>query len=460
MEKRICLAALMLAAVAGESMAASNAEDIARLGKDLTPWGAEKAGNADGSIPAYNGRLRPPASYDPAKPDIRPDPFVDEKPLYSVTAANLDEHAERVSEGFKAMLRKYPGFRMDVYPTHRTANYPDYVLDNTRKNAATCELTEDRLQLAGTCYGGVPFPIPQNGSEVMWNRTLKYDQFGYSSPRQVSTLVNANGGKVLTARWAVWQTFPHYDPARSEPIGKDEITEYLRIEYNAPARKAGEKLVIHDSVDMLDIGRRAWSYLPGQRRVKLSPDIAYDTPGPSNGGVGTVDDTQVFYGAHDRYDFKLLGKREMYIPYNTFKLNDPTLCSDDKLLTPNFLNPDCLRWELHRVWAVEATLKPGKRHVYPRRVFYFDEDLPAVGMGDNYDEAGKIYRVTAMHYQPFYESTGHNSHEFVIYDLASGAYVRQDYNEAGGPAMTVTPPEQAKASLFYQPASLSGSGVR
>lgn len=460
MNKKLYLSSLLLASVINEGWAASGADEIARLGGELTPWGAIAAGNNDGTIVPYTGGLEPPSSYDPARPGFRPDPFADEQPLFSVTADNLDGHAEFVSEGFKEMLRNYPGFRMDIYPSHRTAKYPGYVIANTLKNAETCSLSENRLELAGACYAGVPFPIPNTGSEVMWNRTLKYDQYAYSSQNQRSMLVDTRGGRTLTGQWTLDQTFPPYDPVRTKPIAADEIIEMLRISYDSPARKAGEKLVIHDSVDMANVGRRAWSYLPGQRRVKLSPDIAYDTPSPSGGGVGVVDETQVFYGSHDRYNFELLGKKEMYIPYNTFRLQGTAQCSEDSMHQPKFLNPDCVRWEKHRVWVVEATLREGKRHVYPRRVFYWDEDIPAVGMSDNYDEAGDIYRVTAGHYYPFYETYGHNTHESVTYDLTSSAYVRQDYSVAGKSGMVVPDSDQAKPSMYYQPSALTGSGVR
>ena len=460
--KTFAMHAAVLCAIgtANLASAALSPDEIARLGKDLTPWGAEKAGNADGSIPAYTGGIEPPAAYDPAKPGIRPDPFASEKPLFSITAANMEQYADKLSDGTREMLRKYPTYRLDIYPTHRTAKYPDYVIENTLKNAQSCELAESRLQLAGQCFGGVPFPIPKNGSQVMWNRTLKYDQFAYYSPNQLSTLVDSSGRKIQTGSFAYWQTFPHYAPDRSDPISSDEMLEYGRVDWTGPARKAGEKLVLHDSVDMLNTGRRAWTYLPGQRRVKLSPDVAYDTPSPAGGGVGTVDDTQVFYGSQDRYDFELIGKKEMYIPYNTFKLHDPQQCGPDKVFTPNHLNPDCVRWELHRVWVVEAKLKAGKRHVYAKRTFYWDEDIPAVGMADNYDDSGKIYRVSQIHYYPFYETTGHNPHEFVVHDMTSGAYVRQAYTEAGKGMMVVTDPKDAKASGFYQPNSLTAGGVR
>lgn len=461
MNMRASILALTIALGASSGVTAgATPEEIKKLGTTLTIWGAEMAGNADKTIPPYTGGINPPADYDPSKPGFRPDPFAGEKPLFSITAANADKYADKLTEGVKEMLKKYPSFRIDVYPTHRTAKYPKYVLDNTLKNASSCKLAENLLQISGTCYGGVPFPIPKNGSEVMWNRTLKYDQFAYYSPAQTSTMVDTRGRAILTGAFEYWQTFPAYEPGRSTPLAPDEILEYGRVDWTGPARKAGEILVLHDSVDMQNVGRRAWTYLPGQRRVKLSPDVAYDTPSPAGGGVGTVDDTQVFYGSQDRYDYKLVGKKEIFIPYNTFKLHDPNRCSSEKVFTPNHLNPDCIRWELHRVWVVEATLKDGKRHVYPRRTIYWDEDVYAVGMADNYDDAGKIYRVTWNHYYPFYETTGHNTHEFVVHDMASGAYVRQAYTPAGGGMMVVTKPTEAKPSSFYQPNALAQRGVR
>jgi hypothetical protein len=447
--------------VTGSAMAESSPDEIKKLGTSLTIWGAEAGGNADKTIPAYTGGLKPPAGYDPAKPTDRPDPFADEKPLFSISAANADKYGDKLTAGIKEMLKKYPSFRLDVYPTHRTASYPKYVLDNSLKNAATCKLADNLLQLAGTCWGGVPFPIPKNGAEVMWNRALKYDQFAYHSLMQTSTMVDTRGRAIQTGEFEYWQTFPPMDPSRTTPLDNtNEILEYGRVNWTGPTRKAGEILVLHDAIDMVNVGRLAWTYLPGQRRVKLSPDVAYDTPSPAGGGIGTVDETQVFYGAQDRYNYKLVGKKEMYIPYNTFKLHDEKVCSDDKVFTPHHLNPDCIRWELHRVWVLEATLKDGKRHVYPRRTIYWDEDVFAVGMSDNYDDAGKIYRVTWNHYYPFYETTGHNTHEFVVHDMPGGGYVRQAYTPAGKPMMTVSKPADAKPASFYQPQALSQSGVR
>ncbi|MCY1267169.1 hypothetical protein D9M68_170240 [compost metagenome] len=453
---RSVLAVAICSTAMAQANAAATAEEIGQLGSKYTPWGAEMAGNTDGSIPAYSGPIKAPASYDPGKPGVRPDPFAHEKPLFSITGQNMAQYADKLSEGIRTMLQKYPSYRLDVYPSHRTASYPQYFLDNTRKNATSCRTRDDELAL-DNCYGGVPFPFPKTGNEVMWNRLLKFDQYAFQTDGFTSSVVDSRGGRTVTGVAKMYIQYPIFDPKRTEPIAADDLYEMLRIDFTDPARKNGEKLIVHDSIDMARIGRRAWQYLPGQRRVKLSPDIAYDTPSPTGGGVAVVDESAVFYGALDRYDFKLLGKKEMFIPYNAYRIGDPSVCPDNVAEgTKNHLNPDCMRWELHRVWAVEATLKEGKRHVYPRRVFFWDEDLPGVGIGDAYDATGKIYRVSHSIPITNYESVGHKTDEMVTYDLNTGAYCRQQNSTMAGGWYATEP----RPNTFFSSAALTGGGIR
>ncbi|ENO87294.1 DUF1329 domain-containing protein [Thauera linaloolentis] len=450
------LAAAFAAAFSAPLLAAATPEELKSIGTTHLPWGAEKAGNKEGTIPAYAGPVAPPASYDPKTPGIRPDPFADEKPLFSIDASNMEQYADKLADGTKEMLKKYPHYRLDVYPSHRTASYPQLFLDNAVKNASECKLSENELLLVG-CYAGTPFPFPKSGSEVMWNRIFKFDQHAFKTDGMGGSIVDSQGNRTVTGVGAMFIQYPIFDPKRSTPIGPDEAYERMRIEYTDPARKAGEKLIIHDSVDMVKIGRKAWQYLPGQRRVKLSPDIAYDTPSPTGGGASVVDESAVFYGALDRYNYKLLGKKELYIPYNTYKVRDPNACPDTVAeSTKNVLNPDCVRWELHRVWVVEATVKEGKRHVYPRRVMYWDEDLPGVGIGDAYDSGGRLYRVTHTLPITFYENTGHMTDEWVTYDLATGAYTRQQNSTMKG-GWVVTDP---KPDSFFNAETMAGGGIR
>jgi hypothetical protein len=289
----------------------------------------------------------------------------------------------------------------------------------------------------------------------MWNRFMKYQGTSLRADDIMTTVVNANGQVTDTAGWRQRLQWPTWDK-RTEPLRGDELHELSRTDYTEPARKNGEKLVLNDGLDMGSNPRRAWSYLVGQRRVKLAPDVAYDTPTPTGAGIGVVDESEVFFGAFDRYDFKLVGKKEMYIPYNSFKGQDQKACGRDAVFTKNHLNPDCVRWELHRVWVVEATLKEGKRHIYPRRVIYWDEDMPAAGMTDNYDGTGALYRMTYNASFPFYESEGYSTSEFVVHDLASGAYTRQSYTLAQTGWMVVEPLPES----FFSPGAMAGSGIR
>mgnify|MGYP000908958050 FL=1 len=91
--------AMMALGASGAALAVATPEEIKQLGTTLTPWGAIKAGNADGSIPAYTGGIEPPASYDAKKPQFRPDPFAAEKPLFSITAANMAKYEDKLSAG-------------------------------------------------------------------------------------------------------------------------------------------------------------------------------------------------------------------------------------------------------------------------------------------------------------------------------------------------------------------------
>lgn len=302
------LAAFAGLAIAGPAFAGP-AEDADKLGTTLTPWGAEKEGNKEGTIPAYTGPIKPPAGYDAKKPGVRPDPFAGEKPLFSIDAKNVDKYADKVSEGNKAMFKKYPTYRMDVYPSHRTVNYPKYVLDNTKKNVGQCKTVADGLQVEN-CFAGFPFPFPKTGSEVMWNRLWKFDAFMIESAGMTGTVVDTQGNRTVTGIGKMWIEYPIYNPAKTTPVALNETYGRIRIDYTDPPRKAGEKLIVLDGVDMVGVGRKAFSYLPGQRRVKLAPDIAYDTPSPTGGGAGTVDEAAVWYGSLDRYNFKLIGKRK------------------------------------------------------------------------------------------------------------------------------------------------------
>jgi len=377
-------AACLTAFVAPFSASAGvGAEEAARLKADLTPLGAERAGNKDGSIPAWTGGYLTPIPGD--KPGgRRGDPFKDEKPLYSITAKTLDQYADRLSDGTKAMLKKYPDtFRVDVYKTHRTAAAPQWVYDNTFKNATRAKTSGDLIEGA---YGGIPFPIPKSGAEVMWNHILRWRGTSWQFNTNMYQLTT-DGKAVMTTDGIGDQQMPYYLPDGS-PEKWDGDFWLLRLVNSGPPIRAGEAIVVRENLDYRKT--QSWVYLTGQRRVRKLPNPCCDTPAASTAGVMSIDEVEVFTGRLERFDWKLLGKQEMIVPYNTNRLLQPT--TDAEVLAAHHLAPNQMRWELHRVWVVEATLREGKRHQAPKSRYYCDEDTWTCVLGDRWDANGQLWK--------------------------------------------------------------------
>ncbi len=444
--KALVGAGLMLA---GAAHAAVTADEAKQLGTTLTIVGAEKAGNKDGSIPEYTGGLTtPPAGFNKAK-GVRPDPFANEKPLFSIDAKNMDKYADRLSDGTKAMMKAYPDYRIDVYPSHRTVAFPKYVLDATQKNATTAKISPDGLSMS-VSHHGVPFPIPKSGYEAMWNHLTRFTGQTILMPKYSAYNVDASGKPTLASQGQYYQEWPYYNSGKAET----ELFSKMRTFYTAPARRAGEALMLVEPIDLSVRDRRAWQYLPGQRRVRLAPDIAYDTPNPSTAGASTYDDVYLFNGKMDRFDFKLIGKREMYVSYNNYR----TMYSDNIVaqLGPKFIKPEAMRYELHRVWVVEAKLKEGKRHVYQRRVFYLDEDSWIAVGSDAYDGRGQLWRVGFSFMAPSYDVPAPGTPGSGHYDLINGSYYVHMLPGSDGMQQS----DKALSDAEWSPDVLAGRGVR
>lgn len=444
--KSIAAACAAIACV-GSAHAAVSEEDAKQLGKTLTPVGAEIAGNKEGTIPPYTGGLTTaPASFKKGS-GIRPDPFADDKPLYSIDAKNMDQYADKLTDGLKALMKKYPTYRIDVYPTHRSQAFPQKVLDNTVKNATHCKTIENNLALAPDCRGGFPFPIAKNGYEVMWNHLVVYggDRMDF---RAKAYFMDSSGRLITTDDFTVQFEYPYYIEGSHQP----ETYSRLRTD-KLLTRSVGSATVLWEYMNPVAQPRRAWSYSPGQRRVRAAPDFSYDTPTDASGGIETYDDITFFSGVMDRYDFKLIGKKELYLPYNAYKAQYFTKAED--LFKPNHMNPDKLRWELHRVFVVEGTLKQGKRHIYSKRVYYFDEDKGAA-LADIFDMSGKLWRVKMAAGLPSYDIPASNYRGGLTYDLVNGTYYMSSHTaETGG-----MPTGQPKPSSFFTPDAMAGGGIR
>ena len=429
----------------GIATAAVSGEEAAQLGKNLTPIGAEAAANKDGSIPAYAGGL---SKADGAQGGQLADPYAADKPVLVITKANMAQYADKLTAGPKALLERYGSFRADIYPTRRSVAFPQYVTSTTRACATTAKLTRGGESMEG-CLAGYPFPIPKNGQEAMWNHLVRYSGRAYESKFQ-NYNVNAGHATLATAATNV-QDFPYWDKAKD---GSTNIFVRLKNVFTGPARRAGEQFLIVDPLSYADTGRRAWQYLPGQRRVKLAPTLAFDTPNPGTAGATTFDDAFLFNGSLERYDFQLVGKQEIYVPYNAYRLVFAPKA--DQVFTANHINPDFVRWELHRVWVVDATLKPGKRHIYAKRRFYLDEDSWGALASDEYDARGQLYRAGFAFQTPRYTWPAPNSDSTVHYDLIAGIYAVTGWL---GPDGSTRSPEPLP-DREWSAAALAGSCLR
>ena len=445
------LAASLVMAIGAQAQAAVSTQEAAKLGSSLTLVGAEKAASADGAIPAYAGGLTTaPASFK-AGDSMRPDPFASEKPVLVIDGKNVDQYKGMLTATTVELAKRFPTFRVDVYPTHRTVALPQAVLDNSVKNASGAKSLEGGLAIDNV-LPGVPFPIPQSGSEAMWNFLLRYQGVNINS-KYDSWNVDSAGVPSLATTGQVFITYPIYENL-AQTISSADVYYQMKLYYTGPARRAGESIMLKDAANPLQQPRRAWQYLPGQRRVKLAPNLAYDTPNPGTAGAGTYDDVFVFNGALDRYDWKLVGKQEMIVPYNTYKL---TYAQDPKsLTTPNHLAPDFVRWEKHRVWVVEGNLKAGARHVYQKRRFYLDEDSWAALASDQYDARGQLYRGSFAFLSQSYDKQVPDSTPFMIYDLVGGSY---NINGVVGPYGGIRYIDSLSKAQ-WSPESLAGAGIR
>ncbi len=392
------------------------------LGARLTPAGAEKAGLTDARIPDWSGGLTaPPAGvrFDPRK-DNPPDPFPVDRPYLEVTGDNADQYGGYLTDGHKAMLKAHGDYKMKIYPTRRTCATPFYVYSATRANADISQLTSDGDGIQGGIMG-VPFPLNRSAQEIMWNARLRFN--GFKWKRQFATApVQSNGSYDLVTtkdesivRWA--------NPAVRSVSELNNIIYLYIAKTIAPARIAGNVILVHESSNPAVDPRKAWAYSSGTRRVRRAPDIAYDNPGNNIDGMSTSDSFGGFNGAMDRYDWSIKGRRAAFIPYNDYKVLHAKYVD---LLKLGHINQDVVRYEAHRVWTVEAKLKPGSRHVYARRVFYVDEDSYMISAAENYDGRGQLWRMqeqmTVNYYHvPLCGIAGH-----MVYDLLSGRYLATD----------------------------------
>lgn len=394
-------------------LAKAPADQIARLGKDLTPIGAEAAASKDGAVPAWT----PAKQSGKLSGEYASDPTIEaEKSIYTVTGADLAKYADKLSEGHKYLLKTFPSYKMNVYPSHRTVAWPEFIYASTKVNAEKCELigTDD----PNNCQQGFPYPIPQTGAEVIWNHRIKWRG---DTVRRNNDQMNVDAsGKYQLAQLVEDVSFLYANEKNPVPLtnGKGLFLYYLS-KIVAPPRTAGTMILVNESGGTGATGRAAWLYAPALKRIRRAPAVCCDNPYEGSDGQQFYDQVDMFNGVLERYTWKLVGKRQMIVPYNNFKASRTKY---DELARPNHLNVDVPRYENHRVWVVEATLKPGERHTYAKRVFYVDEDSWSILMVDCYDAQGGLFNFQEGMATPQYNVLTHFTVPEIIYHFDSGRY--------------------------------------
>jgi len=398
-------------------------QEADQLKGKLTPMGAEKAGSKDGAIPAWSGGLtKAPACYK-GEGTRYCDPFPEDKPQFTITPANAQQYAARLSVGQLEMFKKYPTYKMNVFASRRTFANPQFIYDATYKNALNASLGGNGEALTGAIIG-TPFPVPKTGHEPIWNHKVRY--FGASVQRWNNQFAVTTAGGYNQVKIREDVMFPYMRKGATPENINNVIIYFLQI-VTAPARLAGTITLVHETMDQIKEPRRAWQYNPGQRRLRRAPNVGYDNPGTAADGLRTNDQTNTFNGAMDRYTWKIVGKKDLYVPYNSFVLHDGKYKYSD-IMKKSHINQDLPRYELHRVWVVDSVTKPGTTHIYKRRTYYIDEDSWAILVVDIYDRRDQLWRFqeshTAMAYdKPFLAPIGET-----IYDLQSNRYLAQAFN--------------------------------
>ncbi|MBB2495286.1 DUF1329 domain-containing protein [Aquipseudomonas ullengensis] len=427
-----------------------SAEQAAQLNSTLTPFGAERKGDAAHGIPEWTGGMtQAPAGYG-GPGSFHVDPYAGEKPLRVIDAQNMQADAAYLSEGVKALLKTYPQtFKVPVYTSHRSFAAPQDIYQNTFVNAQKAELDGAGYGLVNA-YAGIPFPIPADGRQAIWNHIARW-QGRYIDEVAVTAQVTPSGSYSILREHI--QLLSNYYNPKKDAGSLDNIIYYFGSELLPPSRDVGRALLVQETIDQVAAPRSAWIYNPGQRRVRRAPTLAYDTP---IDGI-YADDTDMYNGATDRYDWKLVGKQELLVPYHNYAMEKPGL-KVDELVKPGHLNSDLTRWEMHRVWVIEATLRAGQRHVHAKRRFYLDEDSWYALMVENYDARGELWHVNLAFTKNAYEVPVITPVNLVFHDLIARSYtaIGLRNNEKAPRQFLLTPPPESN----WTPASLRRKGTQ
>jgi hypothetical protein len=462
---------LVVAVPAWARVPPERAAEVGLEGTRLTPMGAIRAGNDEGTIPPWEGGIAvPPPGYESGGWYV--DPYPDDKPLFTITARNYQQYQDKLMPGTIAMLQKYPEtFFVTVYPTRRSAALPLWHYEGSVWNARRTRFCdpplgpnrEQRCLDTSTYRPGVPFPIPNDGGEAMYNHSLyfvghytwtgyAFNAFADGTYAEQTRNERSLHVQYMTPEEKPKGTFFERRGGAAWCFGQEEL---------APPRNAGSINGGCNYFESSDFD--AYVYIPGQRRVRKAPEIGfYDSPSTGSDGLRTSDSRGMFTttGDEEWYTFAEPQRKEYFIPYNSYKLAAPGYEMKD-IVRAGHINSDLKRYELHRVWVLEGTLKPGFRHLSPRRFGYLDEDSWAGAAAEMYDANGELWRVSESYLLQYYDVPLINYWAEDNSDLINGRHASSAGFFNVGAKRGTGPPTFVKPDpAYFTPAGLRKYGVR
>jgi hypothetical protein len=408
-----CLSMILASTQPGTSSAAVPEHQATRLQAELSPVGAERAQgrtevgfipeSSDSSLGDFEDEFEEIVDP-PTRVGAWPDPsdtaqLASEAPLFAISASTLNRYREHLTASHFALLQTNPNtYFMNVYPSRRTVRWPQAIERATVANATRCSL-EGTDTLVG-CRLGFPFPLPQSGAEVIWNHKLRWR--GDAMSRINNQLVVRPDGSHSITRLAEDFVFDYANLSNPGRLDREQRAIFRFVsEVLTPPRIAGHFVLMHERAGIGGQGRVAWQLRPGEARQRRAPEAGFDQVYEGSDGLQVFDQIDVFNGSLERYDWTLVGKRDVFVPYNAVLL-DGASSRPDEIVLATHLNPKFLRYELHRVWVVEAALRSGQRHAMLKRRFYVDEDswmILSVDMLDNYGDAYQFQEAHIV-YEP------------------------------------------------------------
>jgi len=406
----------------------AHGQTAADLGTNrFTPIGADPRPSNDGEIPSWTGGLAstPAGISGVVRGRTYPDPFAADKPIVQITPANADQYRAKLTDGQYEQLKRIPGFAMNIYPSRRSCAYPRAVYDWTRNNVGHASLTPSGNGLVGA-QGSFPFPFPKRPEEYIWNHKAGF----YGGPAFQTLysgfLVNTDGSFDET-RSREEPIFPEmFAPPDRGGFGNTLLD--TKVTTLAPARRRGNVLMVHQPLDNDTDNQEGFLYLPALRRTLRGPDVEFDAPDQDSQGLLTIDQRNMFTGSLARYNWRYIGKQVKYVGYNGYKIVG--LTDHAKAVDRNHIKTEYMRYEPHRVYVVEARLKPGARHIYARRVFYIDEDSWYILAADMYDAQGRLWRTAETQLINFYDIPSCLPGVRIDYDLLDSRYYVELWSES------------------------------